>query len=255
VAPAGPLPDLGGAPWADRLREAAELLSLGLREAALEELVELAGSDGARAAAPLLAQLAAFAGDARLPFRMARDELGLTRRTLRWGHPEAAARSLPAVRELGADPALLLAIMRRESGFRPEARSHAGAEGLLQLVPSTADRLDALLGLGAGADGADPERNVLLGAHYLALLGDRFAHPALAAAAYNAGPGPVASWASARAGEPLDAWVESIPWRETRQYVKIVLPVRAIYRHLRGEPPAPLDPDHPVAPPRDGVAF
>jgi soluble lytic murein transglycosylase len=255
AAPAGPLPELGRSGWSDRLREAADLLALGHREAALEELSLLADSGDARAAAPLLAQLATFAGDARLPFRMARDHLGLTRRTLRWLHPEAAPEVLPGLRALGLDPALLLALMRRESGFRPEARSHAGAEGLLQLVPSTAGRLGALLGLPARGSLADPERNVLLGGHYLALLEDRFGHPALAAAAYNAGPAPVAAWATERAGERLDAWVEAIPWRETRQYVKIVLPARAIYRHLRGEPPAPLDPDRPVSLPREGVAF
>ena len=256
-APAGPLPDLGETRWAARLRHAAEVLALGLRDAALEELSDLADSDDARAAAPLLAQLAAYAGDARLPFRMARDHLGVTRRTLRWSHPEAAPEILPAVRALGADPSLLLAIMRRESGFRPEARSHAGAQGLLQLVPPTAARLATLLGLPAGADGSlgDPERNVRLGAHYLALLGDRFGHPAMVAAAYNAGPGPVASWAEERAGEPLDAWVESIPWRETRQYVKIVLPVRAVYRDLRAEPREPVDPGGRVAIARPGVAF
>jgi soluble lytic murein transglycosylase len=255
-APAGPLPDLGESRSAARLRHAAEVLALGLRDAALEELAALADSDDARAAAPLIAQLAAYAGDARLPFRMARDHLGVTPRTLRWSHPEAAREILPSVRALGADPSLLLAVMRRESGFRPEARSHAGAQGLLQLVPPTAERLATLLALPAGEGSlGDPDRNVRLGAHYLALLADRFGHPALVAAAYNAGPGPVASWAGERAGEPLDAWVESVPWRETRQYVKIVLPVRAVYRALRGEPPEPVDPGRPVAPARPGVAF
>ncbi|HSN90950.1 MAG TPA: transglycosylase SLT domain-containing protein, partial [Anaeromyxobacteraceae bacterium] len=257
-APGGSaLPEMGPSRWAHRLRHASAVLAFGMRDAALEELTALADSEDARAAAPLLAQLAAYAGDARLPFRMARDHLGVTRRTLRWSHPEAAAEILPAVRALGADPSLLLAIMRRESGFRAEARSHAGAQGLLQLVPPTAERLGAVLGLPPGADASlgDPERNVRLGAHYLALLTDRFAHPALVAAAYNAGPGAVASWAEERSGDALDAWVESIPFRETRQYVKIVLPVQAIYRELRAEPPAPIEPGHPVSPPRPGVAF
>jgi soluble lytic murein transglycosylase len=54
---------------------------------------------------------------------------------------------------------------------------------------------------------------------------------------------------------PLDAWVESIPYRETRQYVKTVFAEWDAYRALAGEPPPPLDPDRPVGPPAAGVAF
>ena len=94
-----------------------------------------------------------------------------------------------------------------------------------------------------------------LGTHYLALLLARFGEPAEAVAAYNAGPGPAAAWATERAGMPLDAWIESIPYRETRQYVKIVLSEWAAYRALAGEPPPPVDPARKVAVPAPGVAF
>jgi soluble lytic murein transglycosylase len=255
---ARPLPDVLP-PWAaGRLSVAVELLGLGLRTEALAELGDLSRGPRAREAAPFVAQLAAFAGDFETPFRLARDHLALTRRTVRWLYPEPLPEVLrPAARVLAVDPALVLAVMRRESSFRPDARSAAGAEGLLQLRPATAERLAALLGVpgGVAARLREPETAISLGAHYLALLVARFGDPALAVAAYNAGPAPVADWAAARAGMPLDAWVESIPWRETRQYVKVVLSEWDAYRAAGGEPPPPVDPDRRVSPPAPGVAF
>ncbi|WP_242347071.1 lytic transglycosylase domain-containing protein, partial [Anaeromyxobacter terrae] len=253
-----PLPELQDASAAARLAVAVELLGLGLRAEALDELGDLTRSWRARPSAPVVAQLAAFAGDAEVPFRISRDHLLPTRRALRWAHPEPYPELVPVrARAVGVDPSLLLAVMRRESGFRPGIRSGAGAEGLLQLRPATAERVAALLGLpgGLGARLAEPEVNITLGAHYLGLLLARFRDPALAVAAYNAGPGPAAEWARARAGMPLDAWVESIPYRETRGYVRIVLADWDVYRALAGEPAAPIAPERPVAAPDGGVAF
>ena len=256
-APVRPLAELGPDPAADRLRAAAELLALGLRDQALAEVSDLARRGRVRPVAGAAAQLAAFAEDADLPFRMARDHLLATRRAVRWAHPQAYPALLPRARTLGVDPALLLAVMRRESSFRSDARSAAGAEGLLQLVPRTVERLAAVAGVGEDLAGrlGEPEASVTAGAWYLGLLLSRFGDPALAVAAYNAGPRPVAQWAHDRAGMPLDAWVECIPWRETRQYVKIVLAEDAAYRALGGEGRGDLDPDRPVPAPADGVAF
>jgi len=253
-----PLPDVLDAWAAGRLSVSVELLGLGLRDEALAELRDLARSARIRSAAPLVAQLAAFAEDFETPFRLARDHLPLTRRTQRWLYPEPLPELLvPAARRFGLDPALVMAVMRRESSFRADARSAAGAEGLLQLKPATAERLAALLGVagGVGAHLRDPETAIPLGAHYLGLLLARFREPALAVAAYNAGPAPVADWAAARSGMPLDAWVESIPYRETRQYVKSVLSEWDAYRASAGEPSLPLDPDRRVAAAPPGVAF
>jgi soluble lytic murein transglycosylase len=189
---------------------------------------------------------------------MARDHLLPTRRALRWGHPEAFPDLLPPRAEaFGVDPALLRAVMRRESNFRRAVRSGAGAQGLLQVVLPTAERLSAVLGLpdGLGARLDEPEVNVSLGAHYLGLLLGRFHEPAVAVAAYNAGPGPAARWATERAGMPLDAWVESIPYRETRQYVKIVLTGWELYRALGGEAGVGVNPARKVPKPGGGVAF
>ncbi len=256
--PARPLPEVLE-PWAaGRLSVAVELLALGLRDEAVLELRDLSRSGRIRASAPLVAQLAAFAGEYEIPFRLARDLLPQTRRTVRWLYPEPLPLLLePTATRLGMDPALLLAVMRRESSFRADARSAAGAEGLLQLRPATAERLAALLGVPGGVAGRlrEPEAAIPLGAHYLGLLLARFGDPALAVAAYNAGPAPVAGWAGARAGMALDAWVESIPYRETRQYVKVVLSGWDAYRAVWGEPPPPVDPDRRVRAPPAGVAF
>ncbi|MFT3915990.1 MAG: lytic transglycosylase domain-containing protein [Anaeromyxobacteraceae bacterium] len=258
AAPARPIPEINNSASAARLSVAVELLGLGLREQALDELRDLSRGPQARAAAPLVAQLAAFAGDPELPFVLARDQLAPTRRAQRWGHPEPFGGDVvPAARAAGLDPSLVYAVMRRESRFEVRARSGADARGLLQLRPATAARVAAVLGLPgeAGARLDDPRVNLPLGVHYLGLLVSRFQAPAVALAAYNAGPAVAAGWARDRAGQPLDVWVESIPYRETREYVKIVAAGWDVYRRLAGDGPAPLDPGAKIPAPAAGAAF
>jgi soluble lytic murein transglycosylase len=207
-------------------------------------------------AAPV-AELAAFAGDADLPFRVARDLLGASPRTRRWLYPAPLPDRLPALAlEAAVDADLVRAVVRRESSFRPDARSAAGAVGLMQLIAPTADRLALVAGLRRPPSPrlAEPDLNAGLGAHYLALLVDRFGDEAVAVAAYNAGPRAAAGWARDRTGQPLDEWVEAIPYKETRAYVKAVLAAREAYRRLGGLAPA-LDPARPVPAPGDGAGF
>jgi soluble lytic murein transglycosylase-like protein len=111
-----------------------------------------------------------------------------------------------ASRDTGLPLALLTAVARVESEFEPYARSHAGAEGLLQVMPTTADELKL--------DTTLPGENVLAGARYLELLFDRFPSSDLALAAYNAGPTAVDRSGGAPSGETLTyvADVTSI-WR------------------------------------------
>jgi soluble lytic murein transglycosylase len=187
---------------------------------------------------------------------MARDHLPPGIRARRWAYPDAHADVLPAAaRNLGVDPAMVLAVMRRESAFVAAARSGAAAEGVLQLRPETARRLQALLGITGAADLSDPAENSRLGIAYLALLGDRFAESAVALAAYNAGPAAASGWARAGAGLPLDEWVEGLPFRETRQYVRGVMADWGVYRRVLGEPPLQIDPSKPISPPSPGVSF
>ncbi len=262
VPAAAPLPPspLPGPPG-DRRATAAMSLAVDLAGAALREesvalLQRLSRASDVRSRAALLAEVAAFSGDAEIPYRMARDHLAPGIRTQRWAYPDAHADVLrPAARLLGTDPSLVLSVMRRESAFVAAARSRAGAEGLLQLRPATAARLASLLGIPGDTDLSAPAGNTRLGVSYLALLADRFAMPAQVLAAYNAGPAAAAAWSRVRAGLPLDEWVEDIPYRETRQYVRTVLADQARYRALAGETPPPLDPSAPVTPPAPGVAF
>ena len=257
--PAIDLPDRAGPGLSGPapLGEAVALLSFGWREAALQELESKAQRGAERATVLDICRLATFAGEPALALRVARDLLGQARRSERWLYPAPYEELLPAVaRAAGLDAALLLAVVRRESSFRPEARSLAGALGLGQLLPSTADRLGTVTGLSAAPTArlGDPATNLPLAALYLGLLRDRFGNDAAALAAYNAGPAAPAAWTGARAATPIDEWVENVPYKETRTYVKSVLAAREVYRRLEGLPPL-LDPAALVSAPAAGVAF
>lgn len=131
------------------------------------------------------------------------------------------------------DPVLVYALARRESAFDPNAASSAGARGLMQLLPATGETVARRLGETPPAGNAllEPERNLRYGAAYLKSLLDKFgAHFALAAAAYNAGPGRVERWLPAQRPMPTDLWVETVPFGETRQYVAAVSAYAVIYR-------------------------
>lgn len=252
--PDGPVTSPAGEP----LTRAAGLLGAGLTAEGLAELRALAGSRHAAGFAPLIAQLAEAAGDAELPFRVARDQLPSSRRAQRWLYPLAYPEMVPiSCSRAGVDPSLCLAVMRRESAFRPDARSGAGAVGLVQLIPPTAERLATVHGVSPSElRSLDlPEVSVPAGAAYLGLLTDRFVDTAVVLAAYNAGPTPAAAWARDRAGLPLDEWVEDIPFRETRRYVKSVMADFVVYRALWEGGPLAIDGARTIRPPRQGVAF
>lgn len=137
--------------------------------------------------------------------------------------------------ETGLDPYLVLALIRQESVFDPRALSPASAYGLMQLLPSTAARTAARLGLPSpGAPKLyDPETNLTLGIHHLKELLQRYGdNPVKALAAYNAGEAAVARWEKQIAAEDEDEFVEQIPYRETRLYVKLVLRNHRVYRAI-----------------------
>lgn len=130
-------------------------------------------------------------------------------------------------------------IARSESIFMRDVRSSAGAIGLMQLMPATGKSTAAELSLPYRGITTlvDPASNIRLGTWYLGKMHDRFdRHPVLATAAYNAGPHRVARWLPR--GKPVDArvWVETIPFKETREYVRRVLTAGVIFEwRLSGE--------------------
>lgn len=145
--------------------------------------------------------------------------------------------------ENGVEPEFIYAVMRQESSFRPEVASGAQAQGLLQLIPSTAANLARELGVKEPIDLREPPQNVRLGAFYLSKLNGWFANnPALVAAGYNAGPIAVLRWLRGSPQLDLDVFVARIPYDETRTYVERVLSNYARYRYLAGQTtPVPLE--------------
>ncbi len=158
-------------------------------------------------------------------------------------HP-VAKRQLPMAEEM------TLAIARRESEFDPGVVSHAGARGLMQVMPATAKLVATELGILAGHKTsrltAEWDYNAKLGANYLAGLAGKFrGNVVMMAAGYNAGPHRPAAWVQ-RYGDPRDGspdivdWIEHIPFNETRNYVMRVTESLPVYRARLGKAPLPV---------------
>jgi len=142
-------------------------------------------------------------------------------------------------REINLDPAYVYGLIRQESRFIMNARSHVGASGLMQVMPATARWTARKLGMGGFAIEQLDERdtNIAIGTGYLKLVLDDFGGSMpMAAAAYNAGPGRPRAWRNGPVMEAA-AWAENVPFTETRDYVKKVLANTTVYAAmLTGEP-------------------
>jgi soluble lytic murein transglycosylase len=130
------------------------------------------------------------------------------------------------------DLAWAFAIVRRESSFMPDAASGVGALGLMQVMPGTARYLAKKKV--SRTTLFTPEENVALGTRYMRYLLDKmYDNPILATASYNAGWRRVKKWLPEQHDMPIDLWIETIPYKETRNYVKAVLAYKQIYsQHL-----------------------
>jgi soluble lytic murein transglycosylase-like protein len=235
---------------------ALALLQLGLVDLAEDEFYLLLRRGEDPSLTPAVLKIAQRAG---LPSVSMRIALAFERKS---GNPgsgpgrallDAALYPIPAWKPEGGftvDPALLFALMRQESAFNPRAESPAGAAGLMQLMPATAMALaeaDLALDL-AGADKKalfDPVFNLTLAQRYVACLlkdpsvrGDLL----MLAIAYNAGPGNLAKYRT-QAGHDADPllFIESIPGRETRQFVERVLTNYWIYQQRLAQATPSLD--------------
>jgi soluble lytic murein transglycosylase-like protein len=136
----------------------------------------------------------------------------------------------------GIDPYVVMALIHQESAFNPKARSVVGAMGLMQLMPATGRELgNRIHGSFSTARLEDPEFNIELGTFYLRHLIDLFGgNVQLAVASYNAGQGNVMKWRRANR-RSMDEFLESIPFAETRNYVKRVTILSSGFRRLNGE--------------------
>ena len=150
-------------------------------------------------------------------------------------HRDALAAS---ARQWDLDEAMVYSIIRQESRFMPEARSRVGATGLMQLMPATARWVAKQIPVSPYKPDmlVLPEVNIQMGTYYFKRVLDELGHPILATAAYNAGPGRARRWRDERALEGA-IYAETIPFSETRDYVKKVFANAWYYRHrLTGQP-------------------
>ncbi|MDF2784671.1 MAG: lytic murein transglycosylase [Pantoea eucrina] len=139
------------------------------------------------------------------------------------------------------DPSYAMAISRQESAWNPKARSPVGASGLMQVMPATAAHTVKMYNIPGYVNSSqllDPQTNIQIGTQYLEYVYQQFGQNRIfSSAAYNAGPGRVRSWRN-NSGGKLDAvaFIETIPFSETRGYVKNVLAYDAYYRYFMGKP-------------------
>jgi soluble lytic murein transglycosylase len=155
-------------------------------------------------------------------------------------------------RRVGISSAWAYGVARSESLFMPDVSSGAGAVGLMQLLPATGQQTARRAGLPyRGLQTLlDPAANVALGTSYLAEMLARYDnHRVLATAAYNAGPGRVDRWLPADEALSAEAWVDSVPFNETRGYVQRVLASEAVFQwRMSGETTRISDAMRPVPP-------
>ncbi|HEX8410397.1 MAG TPA: lytic transglycosylase domain-containing protein, partial [Thermoanaerobaculia bacterium] len=137
-------------------------------------------------------------------------------------------------KERGLDPNLVRGLILQESYYNPKAKSRVGATGLMQLMPPTAkEHAKKLRIVFAVSRLENPDVNIQLGTFHLRMLIDMFrGNVYMAVASYNAGQGNVLKWRRAAPGKPTDEFLESIPFQETRNYVKRVTMLRSTYQRI-----------------------
>ncbi|HYA26582.1 MAG TPA: lytic transglycosylase domain-containing protein [Thermodesulfovibrionales bacterium] len=211
----------------------AILAGIGMKEEAISELVRTSDRNSSREAllevCRTLQDMGAYKKSISLISRLSdakgveADERADIQDIL---YPMAYWPTVSAIARLyNLDPLVLLAVMREESRFDPDARSVAGALGLMQIMPQTAYSIDKYLGMDISDNSEiyDVRVNITIGAYHLnSLLRDLGSLP-LALAAYNAGQDNVKEWIKEGNYKSLDEFIEDIPYDETRNYVKRVL--------------------------------
>jgi len=146
-----------------------------------------------------------------------------------------------AAQETGLSPASIWSVIRQESAFNQHAVSYVGAKGLMQLMPATARQVARKLKMGKKSPRLfSAATNIRLGSTYLAGINERFGNLALAAAGYNAGPHRVSTWLERVSFDSPEAWIEAIPFNETRRYVQQVMAFVTVYEWRQQKEPTSL---------------
>jgi soluble lytic murein transglycosylase-like protein/outer membrane protein assembly factor BamD (BamD/ComL family) len=228
-----------------RINRAEKLISIGFLEMGMKELSWIPQEKGNEEFLYYLAQLYKKAGG----YQRA---IGLSWGISRKSHHNSISPSLAEIlfpkpyikkaiqesSQYNLNPYLILALMRQESAFNKKVVSSAHAIGLMQLLPTTATRVARSMGTKPPDqdDLKKPEVNIQLGVKYLSgLLNDFEDNIIFALASYNAGPSKVKQWMDIRSNLRSLEFMESIPYKETRNYVKKVLRNYVIYKTLYGQ--------------------
>lgn len=138
---------------------------------------------------------------------------------------------LEASQKYDVDENLIFAIIKNESNFKNSISSNKGAQGLMQLMETTALDVAETIGL-SNIDLSDPKTNIEIGTKYYCYLYNRYQNKELALAAYNAGSGNVDKWIASGNLEADGSNIENIPFKETNMYVRKVLQTEKIYKFL-----------------------
>ena len=207
------------------------LIGFGLFDEAVRELKLVRKNKNAGAIARLYLEMESYNG-AYHTMAAEKPKLGDKESAVIWGvtYPLAFRAEVAKNAALNALPeSLVYAVMRAESNYLPVARSPVGALGLMQIMPATAESMAK----GSSKRLTHPDLNIRLGAlHLKDLLASYDRDLTLAIAAYNAGSGNVRRWEKGLGDLPRDEFIESIPFRETREYVKKVVSNMEMYQRL-----------------------
>ena len=138
--------------------------------------------------------------------------------------------------EYNVDEYLIYAIIKAESNFEPNAESHRGAKGLMQLMYSTAEDISRRIGIELNEDNIlEPDININLGTKYISMLIQKYNNINLALAAYNAGSGNVDGWIEKGTLKSDGSDIENVPFTETNNYVRKILRDYEIYKNIYEE--------------------
>ena len=244
-----------GADWRDiaekqmpeELQLAYELTALSAMRDAYNEVRKNMRRENARFAEALLADVYNAMGNRLLMYRALRrawPQLATPEQDsapvyfLNMYYPQRYAEYIDEhAKKQNLDPNLVRALILQESYYNPKARSPVGATGLMQIMPPTAKDHAKKLGIPFAASRLEnPEVNVRIGTFHLRMLLSMFrGNTYLAVASYNAGQGNVMKWRRAAPGKPMDEFIESIPFQETRNYVKRVTMLKSSYARLTSD--------------------